>query len=56
MEIEAMIWLAYSPDLNQIKNLLALLKAEIYKIRPDLVYIKNNDKTKRILIETAQIA
>ena len=56
MEIEVMIWPPYSPDLNLIENLQALLKAEIYKIRPDLLHMKNNDKTKRILVETAQIA
>ena len=56
MEIEVMIWPPHSPDLNPIENLWALLKAEIYKIRPDLLYMKNNDKTKRILVETAQIA
>ena len=32
-----MIWLSYWPDLNLIKNLWALLKAEIYKIQTDLV-------------------
>ena len=56
MEIEVMIWPPHSPDLNPIENLWALLKAEIYKIRPDLLHIKNNDETKRILMETAQIA
>jgi len=33
-----------------------LLKAEIYKIRPDLLNIRNNEETKDILVETAQIA
>lgn len=56
MEIEVMIWPPHSPDLNPIENLWALLKAEIYKIRPDLLHMKNNDETKRILVETAQIA
>ena len=56
MEIEVMVWPPHSPDLNPIENLWALLKAEIYKIRPDLMHMKNNDETKRILVETAQIA
>ena len=38
MEIEVMIWPPHSPDLNPIENLWALLKAEIYKIRPDLLH------------------
>ncbi|KAJ5591462.1 Transposable element tc3 transposase [Penicillium hispanicum] len=46
----------HSPDLNPIKNLWALLKAKIYKIRPDLVYMLNNDQTKEILVATAQQA
>lgn len=51
-----MEWPPYSPDLNPIENLWALLKAEIYKIRPDLLNMRNNDETKEILVETAQIA
>ena len=51
-----MEWPPYSPDLNLIENLWALLKAEIYKIRPDLLDMRNNDETKEILVETAQIA
>lgn len=52
MRIEVLIWPRYSPDLNLIMNLWALLKAKIYKIRPDLI----NDETKNTLVETAQIA
>jgi transposase len=53
---EIMEWPPYSPDLNPIENLWALLKAEILKLRPDLKDMGNNDETKAILIETAQVA
>lgn len=51
-----MEWPPYSPDLNPIENLWALLKAAIYKLRPELIDMANNDETKQILVETAQIA
>ena len=56
LELEVMEWPPHSPDLNPIENLWALLKAEIYKIRPDLIDMRNNEETKAILIDTAQIA
>ncbi|KAJ5369237.1 uncharacterized protein N7496_008997 [Penicillium cataractarum] len=56
LAIEVIVWPPHSPDLNPIENLWALLKAEIYKLRPDLMHMKNNNETKRILVETAQIA
>ncbi|KAJ5389265.1 Transposable element tc3 transposase [Penicillium cataractarum] len=34
----------------------ALLKQEIYKIRPNLMHIKKNLETRRILVGIAQIA
>ena len=36
MGIEVMQWPPYSPDLNPIENLWALLKKEAYKVYPDL--------------------
>jgi transposase len=54
--IEVMDWPPYSPDLNLIENLWALLKAEIMKIRPDLKTMPNNDHTWEILLEIAQFA
>jgi hypothetical protein len=42
--------------LNPIENLWALLKAKIYELRPDLMHMKHNETTKRILVDTAQIA
>jgi transposase len=37
-----MEWLPYSPDLNPIENLWALLKAEIYRLYPELVGTPEN--------------
>jgi transposase len=56
MNIEVMEWPPHSPDLNPIENLWALLKASIYKLRPDLIDMRNNNETKAILVETAQQA
>lgn len=56
MEIQVMEWPPYSPDLNPIENLWALLKAKIYELRPDLIHMRNNDETMEILVATAQEA
>jgi transposase len=53
IQIEVIEWPPHSPDLNPIENLWALLKAKIYELRPDLIYIGNNDTTKEILVATA---
>jgi transposase len=37
IEIEIMDWPPHSPDLNPIENFWASMKAEVYKIRPDLI-------------------
>ena len=39
--IDIIVWLPYSPDLNLIKNLQALLKSEIYRLHPELVRALN---------------
>jgi transposase len=53
---EIMIWPPCSPDLNPIENLWTLLKQKIYEIRPDILYMPNNDTTLAILIDTAKEA
>jgi hypothetical protein len=45
-----MDWPPYSPDLNLIKNLWALLKAKIYVLYPELVGAPNNAETLDLLI------
>jgi transposase len=45
-----MDWPLHSPDLNLIKNLWALLKAEIYVLYPELVGAPNNVETLDLLI------
>ena len=53
---EIMIWPPNSPDLNPIENLWTLLKQKIYKIRPDLLHMPNNETTLNILMDTAKEA
>lgn len=53
---EVMEWPPYSPDLNPIENLWALLKAEILKLHPELKYLRNNTATLDILLDAAQEA
>lgn len=36
LHIEVIDWPPYSPDLNPIENLWALMKAKIYELRPEL--------------------
>ena len=48
--IVVIVWLPYSADLNYIKNLQALIKAEIYRLLPELEFINNTIATLKALI------
>jgi transposase len=56
LECEIMEWPPYSPDLNPIENLWALLKAEILKGYPELMHLPNNASTLELLVKAAQEA
>ena len=48
-----MDWPPYSPDLNPIENLWALLKAEIYRSYPELIGLSNTQASLDLLIRCA---
>ena len=51
-----MDWPPYSPDLNPIENLWAIMKAEIYKLHPELEFVDDTEETLQALIEAAKEA
>ncbi|KAJ5535388.1 hypothetical protein N7527_001642 [Penicillium freii] len=54
--VNVMDWPPYSPDLNPIENLWALLKADILRVRPWLREMPNNQETWAELVDAAQYA
>ena len=56
IECEIIEWPPYSPDLNPIENLWALLKSEILKRHPELLHLPNNGDTLELLLNAAQEA
>jgi hypothetical protein len=55
-EFEVMAWPPYSPDLNPIENLWALLKAKIYELHPEIKGMPDNEETLQFLTAAAQEA
>lgn len=55
-EFQVMNWPPYSPDLNPIENLWALLKAKIYELHPEIRGMPDNEETLQFLIDIAQQA
>jgi transposase len=56
MGIRVMEWPPYSPNLNPIENLWALMKAELYRLHPELEHAPDTVETLDALIRGAQEA
>jgi transposase len=56
LQIKVIIWPPYSPDLNPIENLWAIMKAKIYDLYPELEHAPDNEDTLNALIEAAKEA
>ena len=54
--VEVMIWPPYSPDMNPIENLWALMKSIIYECYPELEKAPNNRETLEQLVKAAKEA
>lgn len=55
-QFQIMAWPPFSPDLNPIENLWAVLKAKIYEIHPEIRSMPDNEDTLGFLTSTAQEA
>lgn len=54
--VDLMVWPPYSPDLNPIENLWALMKAEIYRLHPELTHTEDTVATQHALVLAAMEA